>query len=87
MVLFVVSKEGYSEMKALIDTAKYPLWVNANVLSSEEISDLRLAGVDVTNFTYEVNPFNQDAIDEALMTIGEHHPKERIWVEIQFDWF
>lgn len=56
-------------------------WINCNVLSQEEIQDLRTNGVEITNFSYVIPPDDTGAIESAISTIAEHHPGKSIWVE------
>ncbi|BFM13935.1 hypothetical protein R50073_01180 [Maricurvus nonylphenolicus] len=83
MVIFVVTREGFIELESVVSTGLYPVWVGAGVLSSEETNSLRSRNVDLTDFTYEIDPGNKQDLDYALSTISEHHPGERVWVECQ----
>lgn len=82
MVIFALTQDGYEEMADMIQSVEFSVWVNKGVLTDEEMNNLRGAGVSLTNFTYYVEPTKLDAILEAFATIGEHHPGERIWVEL-----
>ena len=55
MVIFVITREGFEELEEIIKTAQYPVWISANVLSKEELESVRLLGVEITNFTYEIS--------------------------------
>ena len=81
MVLFILTRAGYEEMRPMISTSA--VWVNAQVLSNAEVNDLRVNGVDLTCFTNPLDPHNADDLQMAIGTISEHHPEERIWVETQ----
>ncbi len=81
MVIFVLTRSAFDDVRSLL--SENILWVNRDVLSADEIRDLRAAGTDVTHLTYFVDPCDLGAIQTALYTIGEHHPGERIWLEIQ----
>lgn len=80
MVLFVLTRTGYIDTKSLLNQKGTILWVNDNVLTDNEITDLRAAGFDVTRFTSHI-ALEQTAISDAVSTIREHHPHESIWVE------
>jgi hypothetical protein len=83
MVIFVLTKVGFSDVSALAKEGNIPLWLNQGVLTQTEIDALRAIGLDVTDFTYKIDPKNEVQISEAIHTISEHHPGERIWVEFQ----
>jgi len=82
MVIFALTKDGYEEIADMIQSAEFSVWVNKGVLTDEEMNNLRRAGVSLTNFTNYIAPTKLNAILEALETIGEHHPGERVWVEL-----
>ncbi|MFK8012019.1 MAG: hypothetical protein AB8B80_08275 [Marinicellaceae bacterium] len=81
MIIFAVTKEGFRELEPVIKTGKYPLWVGGSVLSESELGRYREMDIDITNFSYEIDPASDEELDDALATIAEHHPKERIWLE------
>ena len=81
MLTFVLSKEGFKELESIIYTGKYPVWVGGGVFTDIEISTVREKGVDLTTFSYLINPSDDEAIEEALVIIAEHHPGERVWLE------
>jgi len=81
MIIFAVTKEGFRELEPVIKTAKYPVWVGGNVLSESELDRYREMDIDITNFSYEIDPANDEELDGALATIAEHHPEERVWLE------
>lgn len=81
MVIFITTRNGYEEIKPLIFSTQYPVWVGAGVLSQQEIDAIRMLGVELTNFSYVINPDNRDHIECALETIGQHHPNQRVWFE------
>ena len=83
MVIFVLTRGGFEEMRGLINSARPAVWVNAEVLSTAEILTLCDNGIDLSNFTSPIDPEDEERIFRALATIGEHHPGERIWVETQ----
>ncbi|MBT1065494.1 hypothetical protein KJY73_18045 [Bowmanella sp. Y26] len=81
MIIFAVTKEGFRELEAVIVTGKYPVWIGSNVLSESELASYREMDLDITNFSYEIDPANNEELDDALATIAEHHPNERVWLE------
>lgn len=83
MVVFAITREGYLELEPIIKTLNYPLWVGAGVLSNNELAELRGLGLDLTNFSYSIEPSDMEAIRGALADISMHHPGHRIWLECQ----
>jgi hypothetical protein len=81
MIIFAVTKEGFRELEPVIKTGKYPVWVGGNVLSESELDRYREMDIDITNFSYEIDPANDEELDDALVTIAEHYPKQRVWLE------
>ena len=75
MVFYVRSRRAYDELLQLLGHAPSPLWVERDVLNSEEISHLRDAGREVTNFTTDPD------LEPDLSTIRLHHPDQIIWIE------
>jgi len=81
MVYFVLTRAGFDELSSQHNMLPSPLWVNDGVLSPSEISDLRDAGSDITNFVKSIDPHDMPAITDAISTVQEHCPGKRIWVE------
>lgn len=81
MVFLAISHAGYSSYLAPRGTAVGVLWLAADVVSEDELSSLREAGADATEFNYTLHCQDQEAISSAVETIKEHHPGEPIWVE------
>jgi hypothetical protein len=80
MVFFAITRKGYESYRALAH-AGGALWVAAEVLSDNELAELREAGVDVSDFDYTICPEENEVIAGAVETIKEHHPGEVLWVE------
>ncbi|MBB3060610.1 hypothetical protein [Microbulbifer rhizosphaerae] len=83
MIIFSVTRKGFKELEPIIKSGKYPVWIGGNVLSEEEVEAVRDENVSLTNFSYQIYPTDKEALEEALCTIAEHHPKERVWCECQ----
>ena len=78
---FALTRQGYDQLvKVYGGSPPSPLWVNAGVLSSSELAELRTHGLDVTQFTRLV-PLEGQGLDDAIGTIKEHHPSSSVWVE------
>ena len=81
MVFLVLTRSGYEELVAKLGQPPSPLWVNAGVLSTLELAQLRQTGYEVTNFTYVVDIYDNSELEIAINTVQEHHTGKRIWVE------
>lgn len=85
MVVFAITREGYIELEPIIKTFNYPVWVSAGVLSINELAELRNLGLDLTDFSYAIEPNDMETILGALDTIALHHPGQRVWLECQLE--
>ena len=83
MIILVATRNGFDELKSVIETGNFPVWVGQCVLSEKEIDMLRENDIDLTDFNYSIDPKNKEDIKCALQTISEHHPGERVWLECQ----
>lgn len=81
MILFILNREGLNEMQNFIASNKPILWVNAGVLSAQEISKYRQSGVELTNFTRPINLQNASEVEDAIQDIRLHYPNHSIWVQ------
>lgn len=81
MVIFVITKEGFEDMRSLIESGKYPIWLNDGIRSKSEIDYLRSKNIEVSFFNYVVDIEDEESLAEAIFTVAEHHPSERIWSE------
>jgi hypothetical protein len=81
MVFFILTRDGFDELKISLGRVPSPVWVNKDVLSLDEIEALRKDRIDVTNFVRYIDPFNEFAIADAMSTVQDHHPGQRVWVE------
>ena len=78
---FALTRQGYDQLvKVFGGSPPSPLWVNAGILSSSELSGLRAQGLEVTDFA-RVVPLQGPGLVDAIGTIEEHHPGSSIWVE------
>ncbi len=81
MIIFILTSAGYKDAELSIKLPSSITWINDGILSTAELENLRSSGVEITNFTYRIDSRNGKVIDEALNTIMEHHPGEKIWIE------
>ena len=85
MVFFALTRQGYEDLVRMNGRTPSPIWVNAGILSDTELSELRDAGLNVTNFTNPINAKDSEAILDALGTIQDHYSDQNIWVECVHD--
>ncbi|RYY75400.1 MAG: hypothetical protein EOO52_08325 [Gammaproteobacteria bacterium] len=81
MVILIATRKGYEEMKPVIYSGLYPVWLGAEILSQEEKDAVRALGINLTDFNYSINIQDFSEIECAVETIREHHPNHKIWVE------
>lgn len=79
MVFFAFTPAGLSEAMVLA-RGQFPVWCSADAITDSEFS--ALAVENATRFVYSVSGPNPTmAMADALATISEHHPGQRVWVE------
>ena len=81
MVILIATHNGYEELKPIIFSGQYPVWLGAEVLNQEGINSVRALGIELTDFNYIINIQNLSEIEGAVETILEHHPSHKVWVE------
>lgn len=81
MVIFILTKEGFNEMEPFVKTGEHPIWLNGGVLCQAEIDLLISEDIEVSYFNYVVDIGDEEALAEAIFSVAEHHPGERIWSE------
>jgi hypothetical protein len=55
-------------------------WVGGSVLNEAEVADLRARGYSVTVFAHRLTTV--DDIEDAVATMEEHHPRDRVFVDL-----
>ena len=78
MVFLALTPGGLVEALAFASGSS-PVWCCASAISEAEFAARRLP--NLTRFAYIVGSGSSSRIAEALITIDEHHPNERVWVE------
>ena len=79
MVYLALTPRGLRELLDGPEAVNVHVWCSADALSEEEFGRLK-RGI-VTRLTYSFSNADKETIENALSTIEEHHPGERIWVE------
>lgn len=75
MVFYVRTRQAWEEILPLVEATTSPIWIEKDVLTSDELGAARAKGIDITNFTVAVPD------DPDLSTIRMHHPNDVIWVD------
>jgi hypothetical protein len=81
MVIFILTREGFNEMAPFVKGGLHPIWLNYGVLSQPEINLLISENIEISQFNYVINIDDEEALAEAIFTVAEHHPGQRIWSE------
>jgi hypothetical protein len=79
MVLLAITAEGLGEAIELAKLRHFPVWCGANAISEQDCA--LLTEVNLSRFTYSLDNAGTEEIADALTTIAEHHPGQRIWIE------
>lgn len=79
MVYLAISPQGLREILAAPEAARIHVWCSADALAEDEFEKLERG--NVTRFHYSFANADKAIIEDALSTIEEHHPGERVWVE------
>jgi hypothetical protein len=83
MVFLAISKKGLLEALQLSGSSRGAIWCGSNAISEEEY--LTHADANLSRFEYDIDGSDSDALADALRTIEEHHPRERMWVETRYE--
>jgi len=78
MVFLAITPGGLAESIRLAE-GQEPVWCGADAISEGEFDTL--TGNNVTRFSYALGEAGRAQIADAVATIKEHHPGQRVWVE------
>ncbi len=82
VIFFALTRSGYENLERHLGThTGITLWVNKDILTDAELLEIRAAGLSITNFTAVIDGNDDTAVNDAVDTIKQHHPKECVWVE------
>lgn len=81
MIYLIFTQEGFAEAKSDILEEKANLWINDDLLSSEQLAELKTHGISIYFLPDPINPNNEKAILAALEYVETQSPKEEILVE------
>jgi hypothetical protein len=79
MVYLALTSQGLRDILDASEAATMPIWCSADALSEAEFEKLERG--NITRFTYSFADADMATIQDALATIEEHHPGERVWIE------
>jgi len=79
MVYLALTPQGLRDILDASEAVKTPIWCSADALSEAEFEKLERG--NITRFTYSFADADTATIQDALATIEEHHPGERVWIE------
>jgi len=79
MIFLAITSVGLAEALVLAGNT-HPVWCSASAITESEFASRRLP--NLTRFAYTLaGGSTSSRIADALATMEEHHPNERIWVE------
>ena len=79
MVFLAITPSGLAEA-LLLAGGHSPVWCGADAITEAEFA-ARQAN-NITRFAHSLaGPGSAEVVAEALATIAEHHPGQRVWVE------
>ena len=78
MVLLALTPFGLKEALQFAGECT-PVWCGADAISEEEFHQHEHK--NLTRFSYTLADASQEELENAISTITEHHPNQRVWVE------
>jgi hypothetical protein len=79
MVFLALTKEGLREALSLASQLKCAIWCTNTAITEQEFAAIN--GQALTRFDYSFSLSDSQALADALSTIREHHPGDKVWVE------
>ena len=81
MIILVLTKQGFQEVKSLLYTPNVSCWVNQHILSKDEIAEYKNIDIHITDFAYDIDINSEEQVNNALELLQEYSPGEVIFVE------
>tara|TARA_R110002050_G_scaffold9504_2_gene33464 strand:- start:40008 stop:40259 length:252 start_codon:yes stop_codon:yes gene_type:complete len=81
MIYLIFTSKGFAEAKHDILEDKAAVWINNELLSSEQLAELNIHDISVSFLPDIIDPNNEKAIIAALEYVEKQSPKEEILVE------
>jgi len=79
MVYLALTPQGLRDILDASDAAKTPIWCSDDAISEAEFEKLKRG--NMSRFTHSFVNADAATIQDALATIEDHHPGERVWIE------
>ena len=81
MIYLIFTAEGFDEAEDIILENKAVLWVNNDVLTDEQLQQLKMANIKVNILTDNADPSNEKSVLSALKQVEQQSPQDKIFVE------
>ncbi|MDF1589310.1 MAG: hypothetical protein P1P93_09200 [Gammaproteobacteria bacterium] len=81
MIYLVFTQAGFQQAKPLIFEDKATLWINADVLTNEQQTELIQANIDIYTLPDNTDPGNEKSVLAALDHVEKSAPECDIFVE------
>lgn len=81
MIYLIFTQDGFAEAKGDILEDKASLWINHDLLSSEQLAELSSHAINISFLPDPINPSNEKAIITALEYVEKQSHNEEILVE------
>lgn len=81
MIYLIFTQEGFAEAKSDLLEHKAELWTNVDLLSPEQLADLKAHHISLFYLPEPVDPKNEKAIMAAMEYVEKQSPKNEIFVE------
>ena len=81
MVFLLIAPSALQETLEMAKRLGGEVWLGADALTEQHYQELLSNGYKLTRFVYALSAASPEVIEEALLTIQEHHPGEVIWVQ------
>lgn len=79
MAFLAITPDGLKDALREAASSGTAVWCGADAISEEEFTALK--GQGLTRFVYKLEGRDLLVLEDALDTIGQHHPGEVVWVE------
>jgi hypothetical protein len=79
MIFLAITREGLNEALALAKQDNYPVWCTSDAITESKFNTMNYA--NLTRFNYSFTLIELEVLVDAIETIKEHHPDEKIWIE------
>lgn len=81
MIYLIFTAEGFDEAKAIILEDQASVWVNDDVLTDTQQTELASENINVNVLPENANPKNEKSVLAALQYVEQQVPNTEIFVE------